>query len=133
MLTITPNFVFQHVRQHRLHGVERALEIEIEGAFEQVVVDVEKFRPAQGRTRRVEQELHASEAVDRQLHHVVDRRAPGHVDGERQRLGALGGHLLHGRLHAGLVDVGADQIGALAREDQRGGAAPVMRMVFLAK
>jgi hypothetical protein len=46
MLTITPNLFREHVRQHRLHRIERALHVEVEGALEQVVVDVEKFRPA---------------------------------------------------------------------------------------
>ena len=43
---------------------------------------------AQRGARRVEQELHAAEVADRQLHHVLDCRALGHVDGERQRLAA---------------------------------------------
>ena len=35
--------VLQHVREHRLHGVERAFHVEVEGAVEQIIVDVEEF------------------------------------------------------------------------------------------
>ncbi len=116
-------FVLQHVRQHRLHGIKRALQIEVEGAVEQVVIDVEKFRAADGGARRVEQEMNAAEVTERQLDHVVNRRPLGHVDGERQPLRARRVDLLDGLRNAVLVDVGAHHIGAFARKDLGGGAA----------
>jgi hypothetical protein len=77
-------FVGQHMRQHLLHGVEGAFDVEVEGAREQVVVDVEKVRPPHGRAGRVEQEMRRAEITDRQFDDVFHRRALGHVDRQRQ-------------------------------------------------
>ena len=122
-LTITPNLLLEHVRQHRLHAVERALDVEVEGFLHQRVVDLEELGAADRGARRVEQELHGAERIERALDHVVDLRALGDVDLQRQRLAALGVDLRGGFLDAGLVEVGADHVGALAGEDVRGGAA----------
>ena len=89
-LTMTPNLFASMCGSTACMRIERALDVELEGAFEQVVVDVEKFGAADGGARRIEQKMDAAEFVERALDHVVDRRALGHVDrGERQRLAAL--------------------------------------------
>ena len=72
---------------------------------------------------RIEQEMNAAEAVERELDHVLDRGALGDVDGQRQRLGADRVDLLSRFLDTLFVDVGADDVGALAGKNQRGGAA----------
>ena len=72
---------------------------------------------------RIEQEVHAAEAVERELDHVLDGSASGDIDGERERLGAERVDLLSRFLDTLLVDIGANDVGALARENQRGGAA----------
>ena len=93
--------VFQHMRQHRLHRVERAAEIEIEGLLHQLIVDVEKFGAADRGPGGIEQELHAAEGIDRALHHVVDLRARGDVGLQRQRLAARGIDRGRGIAHRG--------------------------------
>ena len=55
--------------------------------------------------------------------HGVDLGARGHVDLQRQRLAAGAVDLFGGGARGVFVDVGAHHIGALAGEDQRGGAA----------
>ena len=82
--------VGQEMRQHRLHGVERAVDVEREGFLQQRIVDVEEFGAADGGAGRVEQELHAAERGDGALDHGVDFAARGDVDLDRQRLAALG-------------------------------------------
>ncbi len=62
-------------------------------------------------------------AASARSHHVVDLRARGDVDLERQRLAAFAVDRGGGVARAGFVDVGADDVGAFAREDQRRGAA----------
>jgi hypothetical protein len=111
------------VWQHNLHGVQRALDIEVEGLVEQIVVNLEKFRAPDGGAGGIEQEMHAAETVERELDHVLDGSAFGDVDGERQRLGAKRINLLGRLLDALFVDVGANHVGTLAGEDQCGGAA----------
>ena len=122
-LTITPNLFFEHVRQHRLHAVERALDVEVEGFLHQLVVDLEELGAADRGAGRVEQEVYGTERIERALDHVVDLRAFGDVDLQRQRLAALGVDLRGGFLDAGLVQVGADHVGAFAGKDIGGGAA----------
>src|SRR5581483_6977708 len=68
------------------------------------------------------QELHAAEAVDGQPDHVLDGRASGHIDVERKRLAANVVDLFGGLLDAFLVDIGAYDVGFLARENERRGA-----------
>ena len=53
--------VGEHVRQHRLHGVECAVDVEREGFLHQRVVDLEKFGAADRGAGRIEKELHAAE------------------------------------------------------------------------
>ena len=117
----------EHMRQHRLHRVERAVDIEREGLFQQRIVDFEEFGATDRGARRVEQEVDPAERGDRARHHVVDFGARSDVGTKRERLaaGAVDGR----RSVAGalFVDVGADDIGSLAGEDQRGGAADAAR------
>jgi hypothetical protein len=119
--------VLEHVRQHSLHAIERALHVEIERLLDQRVVDLHELGPADRRACRVEQELHVAERIKRTLDHVLDLRPLGDVDLERQRLTALGVDFTGGLLDAGLVEVGADHVGAFAREDVCGGAADAAR------
>ena len=112
--------VLEHMGDNGLHGVERALEIQVERALQQIVGDVEEFRARQRGAGRIEQKIDAAEAVDGEVHHVVDGGALGDVDSERQRLAADLVDLLGGLFDAFFVDVGAHHIGALAGENQRG-------------
>ena len=116
-------FIGKHVRQHRLHGVKRAVDVEREGLLDQRVVDLEKLGAADRGARRVEEELHRAECGDSALRHVVELGARGDVGLERERLAAGGIDRGSRVARTLLVDVGADDVGALAREDQRGGAA----------
>src|SRR5271166_1232349 len=119
--------VLQHMRQHRLHGVERAVDVEREGLLDERVIDLEKLGAPDCRARRVEEKVHRAERGDRARHHVVDFFARGDVGRERERLaaGAIDGRRSVAR--ALLVDVGADDVGPFAGEDQRGGAADAAR------
>jgi hypothetical protein len=114
--------IFQHMRQHGLHGVERAVDIEREGLRQQRIVDIEKFGTADG-ARRIEQKLHRAESIDRALHHIVDCRARGDVGLDRKCLAAFAVDQRRRFVCAGFVDIGADHIGAFAGKDQCGGAA----------
>ena len=77
--------VGEHVRQHRLHAVERAVDVEREGLFHQRVVDFEEFGAADGGAGAVEKKMHAPESGDGARGHVVDFAAPGDVDPDGQR------------------------------------------------
>jgi hypothetical protein len=72
-------------------------------------------------------EVHAAERVDRTLGHVRDLVALGHVHPQGQRLAAVVVDQGRGLACPGLIDVGAHDIGVLAREDERGGAADTAR------
>ncbi len=115
--------VLEHMRQHCLHAVKRAVDVEIERFLHQIVVDVEELRAADRSARGIEQEMDVAEGGEGARHHVVDLRARGDVDFERQGLAALAVDLRCGLSRAGFVEVGADHVGPLAREDQRRGAA----------
>ena len=115
--------VGKHMRQHRLHGVKRAVDVEREGLLDQRVVDLEKLGAADRGARRVEEELHRAECGDGAPRHVVDLGARGDVGLERERLAAGGIDRRRRIARTLLVEIGAHDIGALARENQRGGAA----------
>src|SRR5271167_865294 len=119
--------VLEHMRQHGLHGVERAVDVEREGLLEERVIDLEKLGAPDCRARRVEEKVHRAERGHRARHHVVDFRARGDIGLERERLaaGAIDGG--RGVARALLVDVGADNVRPFAGEDQRGGAADAAR------
>ena len=119
--------VCEHVWQNRLHGIERSLDVEVERPFEQIVVDLEKFRAPDGGAGRIEQKMYGAEAINGELDHVLDRPALGDVDGERQRLAADRVDLFRRFLDAVLIA----KMSAVAWPMPL--AAPVMMMVFPAK
>ena len=93
--------VGEHVRQHGLHGVESAFDIQVEGLVQKSVVDFEKLCTSYCGAGRVEQELHAAESVDGKLDHIVNGGAfvRGDIDGQCQRLTADGVNFLGGLFH----------------------------------
>jgi hypothetical protein len=105
--------VGEHVRQQRLHGVKRAVDVEREGLLHQRIVDVEKFGAANGRAGRIEQKLDAAESGDGALGQGVDLAALGDVGFDGQRLAALAVDGKRGLAGAFFIDVGADDIGPL--------------------
>src|SRR5262249_21979354 len=119
--------VLEHVRQNRLHAIESALDVERERALEQRIIDVEKLRSPQRSTRRVELKLHASKRLDRSVHHIVDLSARGNVGRMRQRLATLAEDPIGGLFGALGIDVGADDICALARKGHCSSAADAAR------
>src|SRR5690606_9641187 len=82
--------LLQHVRQHFLHPIERALDVEVVGQLEQVVVDFEKSAATQRRPGRIEQEIDASEALDAGLDEGLHRSALGDVGLHEGGFAALG-------------------------------------------
>ena len=130
--------VGEHVRQHRLHGIERSLDVEVERSVEEIVVDFEKLGAPDSGAGRIEQKMHGAEAVDGELDHVLDRTAFGDVNGERQGLAADCVHIFRRLLDAVFVNIGAYDVGLFARKNSAVArpmplAAPVMMIVFPAK
>ncbi len=71
----------------------------------------------------IEQELDAAKSCERVFGHVVNLGPLGDVDLDSQRPAAFPVDLRSRFASAFLVDVGANDIGAFACKDQRGGAA----------
>src|SRR5262249_17411389 len=71
----------------------------------------------------IEPELLSAKRGERALDHAGDRAARGDIDRQRQGLAALAVDQFCRRASARFVDVGTHDVGALAGEDQRGGAA----------
>jgi hypothetical protein len=113
----------EHVRQHSLHAVEDAIDVEREGFLHQRIIDLEKFGAADGGAGGIEQELDAAESCDRAFGHLVDLGPLGDIDLDSKRPAAIPLDLRSRFIGALLVDVGANDIGAFACKDQRGGAA----------
>src|SRR5215469_10824879 len=119
--------VLEHMRQHRLHGVKRAVDVECEGLRDERVIDLEKLGPPDRRARGIEKKMHRAERGDRAVRHVADFLARGDVGMKRERLaaGVIDGR--RGVARALLVDIGADDVRPFASEDQRGSAADAAR------
>ena len=71
----------------------------------------------------IEQELDATKSCERAFGHCVDIGPLGNVDLDSQRPAAFPVDLRCRLISAFLVDVGANDVGAFACKDQRGGAA----------
>src|SRR5262249_15278202 len=96
-------------------------------ALEPLISIVEKLRSPQRRARRVELKLHASKRLDRSVHHIADLPARGNVGRMRQRLATLAEDPIGGLFGALGIDVGADDICALARKGHCSSAADAAR------
>src|SRR5262249_26182336 len=103
--------------------IERTIDVEREGLLHQLIIDLEKFGTTDGGAGGIEQELDAAKSCERALGHVVDLVPLGDVDLNGQSLAAFSINLRCRFAGAFLVDIGANDIGALAGKDQRGGAA----------
>ena len=73
-----------HVREHRLHAVERAVEVDREYAVPRFAGDLAEGLPPGDRGRRHE-DLDGPELPPNRRHRVVDRPAIGDVHGAGQR------------------------------------------------
>ena len=96
--------------------------------LEQIVVDLEELGAADRGARRVEQEMHAGRTRRSRAapcRSTCARCVTSTLSASAWLPLALTADAVS--FDAGLVDVGADHVGALAREDQRGGAADAAR------
>jgi hypothetical protein len=117
----------EHVWQQGLHAVKRSLDVEREGFLHQRIVDLKKFCSPDGGARGIEQELDVAESCNCPFGHRFNLDPLSDVDLDGRCLAALSTNLRRRFGDAFLVDVGANDIGALARTDQRGGAADAAR------
>lgn len=95
------------------------LTVEREGFLHQGIVDFEKFGAADGGAGGVEEELDLAESCNCAFRHFIHFDPFGDVDLDGKRLAAFPIDLRRCFAGSFLVDIGANDVGSLAGEDQR--------------
>src|SRR5262249_4336444 len=117
-----PGALLDHDPRHRLGAVIRALEVHVDYAIDLILAHLQQLRVLHD-PRVVAQDVAPAITLHDCVNHGLNRSRYGDVDDEAVRLAAGMAHVFHCHVDGLLIEVADDDLGALARELQRGGVA----------